>query len=159
MPLRLIFMGTPEFAVPTLRAFADAWSPDHGGLYARGEAGWTRHEDAADGGGAGGAAAGYSRTDADDVKTPEARRNSRAQSTCGCRRRLWHDPAAGHSRCAEAWLLQPARLAAAALARRRADQSRDPRRRCQSGVMVMKMDAGLDTGDVAMAERIAISTR
>jgi methionyl-tRNA formyltransferase len=27
----------------------------------------------------------------------------------------------------------------------------------QSGVMVMKMDAGLDTGDVAMAERIAIT--
>ena len=27
----------------------------------------------------------------------------------------------------------------------------------ESGVMVMKMDAGLDTGDVAMAERIAVS--
>ena len=26
----------------------------------------------------------------------------------------------------------------------------------ESGVMVMKMDAGLDTGDVAMAERLAI---
>ena len=29
----------------------------------------------------------------------------------------------------------------------------------QSGVMVMKMDAGLDTGDVAMAERVAITDR
>jgi methionyl-tRNA formyltransferase len=29
----------------------------------------------------------------------------------------------------------------------------------ESGVMVMKMDAGLDTGDVAMAERIAITDR
>jgi methionyl-tRNA formyltransferase len=29
----------------------------------------------------------------------------------------------------------------------------------ETGVMVMKMDAGLDTGDVAMAERIAISDR
>src|ERR1700712_3658380 len=29
----------------------------------------------------------------------------------------------------------------------------------ESGVMVMKMDVGLDTGDVAMAERIAISDR
>ena len=29
----------------------------------------------------------------------------------------------------------------------------------ESGVMVMKMDAGLDTGDVAMAERLAISER
>jgi methionyl-tRNA formyltransferase len=29
----------------------------------------------------------------------------------------------------------------------------------ESGVMVMKMDAGLDTGDVAMAERIAISNK
>ena len=27
----------------------------------------------------------------------------------------------------------------------------------ESGVMVMKMDVGLDTGDVAMAERLAIS--
>ena len=27
----------------------------------------------------------------------------------------------------------------------------------ESGVMVMKMDAGLDTGDVAMAERLAIT--
>jgi methionyl-tRNA formyltransferase len=29
----------------------------------------------------------------------------------------------------------------------------------ESGVMVMKMDAGLDTGDIAMAERIAITDR
>src|SRR5580698_3943156 len=29
----------------------------------------------------------------------------------------------------------------------------------ESGVMVMKMDAGLDTGDVAMAERIAITDK
>ena len=29
----------------------------------------------------------------------------------------------------------------------------------ESGVMVMKMDAGLDTGDVAMAERLAITDR
>lgn len=29
----------------------------------------------------------------------------------------------------------------------------------ESGVMVMKMDAGLDTGDVAMAERVAITDR
>ena len=29
----------------------------------------------------------------------------------------------------------------------------------KSGVMVMKMDAGLDTGDVAMAERLKIPTR
>ena len=27
----------------------------------------------------------------------------------------------------------------------------------ESGVMVMKMDVGLDTGDVAMAERLAIT--
>jgi methionyl-tRNA formyltransferase len=29
----------------------------------------------------------------------------------------------------------------------------------ESGVMVMKMDAGLDTGDVAMAERVAITDK
>ena len=28
----------------------------------------------------------------------------------------------------------------------------------ETGVMVMKMDVGLDTGDVAMAERVAIGT-
>jgi len=51
----------------------------------------------------------------------------------------------------------PARLAAArwrgAAPINRAIMSGD----AETGVMVMKMDVGLDTGDIAMAERIAIS--
>ena len=43
MPLRLIFMGTPEFAVPTLRRDRRARPRRRGGLYARAEAGRPRH--------------------------------------------------------------------------------------------------------------------
>jgi Methionyl-tRNA formyltransferase len=39
----------------------------------------------------------------------------------------------------------------------RADQPRHHGGRSETGVMVMKMDAGLDTGDIAMAERMAIT--
>ncbi len=47
MPLRLIFMGTPEFAVPTLLELV---AHDHeivADLYAGGQAGRPRHEIAA----------------------------------------------------------------------------------------------------------------
>ena len=52
MPLRLIFMGTPDFAVPTLLQ-----------LVAHG------HEVAADAGGAGGATPRDSRVDAEDIES------------------------------------------------------------------------------------------
>ncbi len=73
------------------------------------------------------------------------------------RRRLWDDPAAGHSRYPtlgcfnlHASLLPRWRGAAPI---NRAIMAGD----AETGVMVMKMDAGLDTGDVAMAERTAIT--
>jgi methionyl-tRNA formyltransferase len=43
------------------------------------------------------------------------------------------------------------RLAAAALARRRADPPRHRGRRRQTGITIMQMDAGLDTGDMLLA--------
>ena len=42
MPLRLIFMGTPDFAVPTLAADRRRRTRDRRGLYARAKAGRTR---------------------------------------------------------------------------------------------------------------------
>ena len=132
MPLRLIFMGTPDFAVPTLLELV-AHGHEIAAVYTRAP------KPAGRGmklqptpGGAGGAAARHSRADADDTEDAgSAGGISRARRRCRRRRRLRHDPAAGHSRCAAARLLQPACLAAAALARRRADQPRHHGRRCR----------------------------
>ena len=158
MPLRLIFMGTPDFAVPTLlelvahghevvAVYTRAPKPAGRGMKLQPtpveqEARRLRH----------------SRADANDAEDAgSARGIPRAQCRCGRRRRLRHDPAAGHSGCAKARLLQSARLAAAALARRRPINRAIMAGDAETGVMVMKMDVGLDTGDVAMAERLAIT--
>ncbi len=74
--------------------------------------------------------------------------------------RLWADPAESHPRGARARLLQPARrpcCRAGAAPRRsnRAVMAGD----AQTGVTVMKMDEGLDTGPMAMVERVAIGAR
>ena len=160
MPLRLIFMGTPDFAVPTLLALV-AHGHEIAAVYTRAP------KPAGRGmklqptpGRAGGAAARHSRADADDIEDAgSARGISRPQRRCGRRRGLWHDPAAGNSRCAAARLLQPARLAAAALARRCADQPRHHGRRRRERRHGDEDGRGLDTGDVAMAERLADRTR
>ncbi len=66
------------------------------------------------------------------LKTPEALEEFRShERRCRRGRRLWHDPAAGHSRYSKTRLLQSARLAAAALARGRADQPRHHGGRCR----------------------------
>ena len=49
-------------------------------------------------------------------------------------------------------LPQHPRLAAAALARRGADPARDRGRRRATGITIMQMDAGLDTGDMLLVE-------
>ena len=55
MPLRLIFMGTPEFAVPTLRALRGA-GHEIVAVYTReAKPAGARHETATDSGGAGSA--------------------------------------------------------------------------------------------------------
>ena len=156
MPLRLIFMGTPEFAVPTLRALAE-----HGheivAVYTR----------AAKPAGRGmklqptpveqeARRLGIPVLTPTTLKTPEAQQEFRAH----------HADAAVV--VAYGMILPQAILDAPKLGCFNLHASLLPRWRgaapinraimagdAESGVMVMKMDAGLDTGDVAMAERIA----
>jgi methionyl-tRNA formyltransferase len=158
MPLRLIFMGTPDFAVPTLSALAD-----HG------------HE----------IAAVYTRAPKPGGRgmklqpTPieqEARRRGIAVATP---KTLRTEEALAEFRAHEAdaavvvaygMILPQAILDAPRLGCYNLHASVLPRWRgaapinraimagdAETGVMVMKMDVGLDTGDVAMAERLPIS--
>jgi methionyl-tRNA formyltransferase len=158
MPLRLIFMGTPEFAVPTLRALAE-----------RGHeivAVYTRAAKPA------GRGMKLQPTPVEQearrlaipvlmpttLKTPEAEAAFRAH----------HADAAVV--VAYGMILPQAILDTPKLGCFNLHASLLPRWRgaapinraimagdTESGVMVMKMDAGLDTGDVAMAERIPIT--
>jgi methionyl-tRNA formyltransferase len=160
MPLRLIFMGTPDFAVPTLLALHG-----HGHEIA---AVYTR---AAKPAGRGmklqlspveqearrlGIAVATPLT----LKTPEALEEFRARN------------AQAAVVVAYGMILPQAILDAPELGCFNLHGSLLPRWRgaapinraimagdAETGVMVMKMDAGLDTGDVAMAERIAITDR
>jgi methionyl-tRNA formyltransferase len=158
MPLRLIFMGTPEFAVPTLRALAE-----HGHEIA---AVYTR---AAKPSGRGmklqptpveqeARRLGIPVLTPTTLKTPEAQQEFRAHNADAAvvvaygmilPKTILDTPRLGcfnlHASLLPRW------RGAAPI--NRAIMAGDT----ESGVMVMKMDAGLDTGDVAMAERIAIS--
>ena len=126
MPLRLIFMGTPDFAVPTLLELAGR-GHDIAAVYTRAAKPAGRRglelvpspvEREARTLGLAGADAGVAarRGGAGGVRRARRRRRGRGG--------LWPDPAEADPRCAAARLLQPACLAAAALARRRADQPR-----------------------------------
>jgi methionyl-tRNA formyltransferase len=158
MPLRLIFMGTPDFAVRTLRALAD-----HGHQIA---AVYTR---AAKPAGRGmklqptpveeeAARLGLPVLNPTTLKTPEALQLFRAHLADAAvvvaygmilPQTILDAPPLGcfnlHGSLLPRW------RGAAPI--NRAIMAGD----AESGVMVMKMDAGLDTGDVAMAERVAIS--
>jgi methionyl-tRNA formyltransferase len=158
MPLRLIFMGTPEFAVPTLRALAEhgheivavytrAAKPSGRGMKLQS----TPVEQEA-------RRLGISVLTPTTLKTPEALEQFRAHNA---------DAAVV---VAYGMILPQAILDAPKLGCFNLHASLLPRWRgaapiqraimagdTESGVMVMKMDAGLDTGDVAMAERLAIS--
>jgi methionyl-tRNA formyltransferase len=158
MPLRLIFMGTPDFAVPTLLALAD-----HGhqivAVYTRAPkpAGRgmklqpTPVEQAA-------------RQLGIPVLTPKTLKTLEAEAEF----RAHHADAAVV--VAYGMILPQNILDAVPLGCFNLHGSLLPRWRgaapiqraimsgdAESGVMVMKMDAGLDTGDVAMAERLPIS--
>jgi methionyl-tRNA formyltransferase len=157
MPLRLIFMGTPDFAVPTLLALHG-----HGHEIA---AVYTRVAKPA---GRGmklqptpieqeARRLGIPVLTPTTLKTPEAEAEFRAH----------HAEAAVV--VAYGMILPQAILDAPPLGCFNLHASLLPRWRgaapinraimagdAESGVMVMKMDAGLDTGDVAMAERLAI---
>jgi methionyl-tRNA formyltransferase len=160
MPLRLIFMGTPDFAVPTLLELV-AHGHEVAAVYTR----------PAKPGGRGmklqptpveqearrlGIAVLTPRT----LKTTEASEEFRA-----------HDADAAVV-VAYGMILPQAILDAPRLGCFNLHASLLPRWRgaapinraimagdAESGVMVMKMDIGLDTGDVAMAERVTISDK
>jgi methionyl-tRNA formyltransferase len=158
MPLRLIFMGTPEFAVPTLRALSEA-GHEIVAVYTRVAKPAGRGmklqpspvEQEAH-------RLGISVVTPSTLKTPEALDEFRAHKA---------DVAAV---VAYGMILPPAILDAPRLGCFNLHASLLPRWRgaapinraimaddAETGVMVMKMDVGLDTGDVAMAERLAIT--
>jgi methionyl-tRNA formyltransferase len=158
MPLRLIFMGTPDFAVPTLLELV-AHGHEIAAVYTR----------AAKPAGRGmklqptpveveARRLGIPVLTPTTLKTPEALEEFRA-----------HDADAAVV-VAYGMILPQAILDAPKLGCFNLHASLLPRWRgaapinraimagdTESGVMVMKMDVGLDTGDVAMAERLAIT--
>ena len=158
MPLRLIFMGTPDFAVPTLlelvahghgiaAVYTRAAKPAGRGMKLQP----TPVEQEA-------RRLGIAVMTPKTLKTPEALEEFRA-----------HDADAAVV-VAYGMILPQAILDAPKLGCFNLHASLLPRWRgaapinraimagdAETGVMVMKMDAGLDTGDVAMAERIAIT--
>jgi methionyl-tRNA formyltransferase len=158
MPLRLIFMGTPEFSVPTLLELV-AHGHEIAAVYTR----------AAKPAGRGmklqlspveqeARRLGIAVETPATLKTPEALEKFRA-----------HDADAAVV-VAYGMILPRAILDAPPLGCFNLHASLLPRWRgaapinraimaddAETGVMVMKMDAGLDTGDVAMAEHIAIT--
>src|SRR6516225_3678373 len=160
MPLRLIFMGTPDFSVPTLLDLA-AHGHEIDAVYSR----------APKPGGRGmklqptpveveARRLGIPVLTPKTLKTPEALAEFRA-----------HEADAAVV-VAYGMILPQAVLDAPKLGCYNLHASLLPRWRgaapisraimagdTETGVMVMKMDAGLDTGDVAMAEHIAITDR
>src|SRR5947199_10050528 len=158
MPLQLIFMGTPEFAVPTLLELVG-----HGHEIA---AVYTRAPKPAGRG---------MKLQATPVEQ-EARRlgipvlTPRTLKTSEAVEEFRAHQADAAVVVAYGMILPQAILDAPPLGCFNLHASLLPRWRCaapihraimagdaETGVMVMKMDAGLDTGDVAMAERIAIT--
>jgi methionyl-tRNA formyltransferase len=158
MSLRLIFMGTPDFAVPTLLELVD-----HGHEIA---AVYTR---AAKPAGRGmrlqptpveveATRVGIPVLTPATLKTPEALEEFRAHNAAAA-------VVVAYGRILPQAILDTPKLGcfnlhASLLPRwrgaapiNRAIMAGD----VETGVMVMKMDAGLDTGDVAMAERLAIT--
>jgi methionyl-tRNA formyltransferase len=159
MPLRLIFMGTPEFAVPTLLALV-AHGHEIAVVYTRaakpgGRRGLTLQPTPVE---IEARRLGIAVATPATLKTPEALEAFRA-----------HDADAAVV-VAYGMILPQTILDAPKLGCFNLHASLLPRWRgaapinraimagdAESGVMVMKMDAGLDTGDVAMAERLAIT--
>jgi methionyl-tRNA formyltransferase len=158
MPLRLIFMGTPDFAVPTLRALHDA-GHEIAAIYTRAAKPAKRGMK-------------LQRTPVEQeaarlgipVLTPATLKTAEAQAEF----RAHHADAAVV--VAYGMILPQAILDAPRLGCFNLHASLLPRWRgaapinraimagdTESGVMVMKMDAGLDTGDIAMTEQTAIS--
>ena len=161
MPLRLIFMGTPDFAVPTLLELV-AHGHEIAAVYTR-------------------AAKPGGRRGLTLQPTPVEQEARRLNIPVFTPKTLKTDDALAEFRAHDAdaavvvaygMILPQAILDAPKLGCFNLHASLLPRWRgaapinraimegdAETGVMVMKMDAGLDTGDVAMAERIAIPDR
>jgi methionyl-tRNA formyltransferase len=158
MPLRLIFMGTPDFSVPTLLELV-AHGHEIAAVYTRapkpGGRGMKLHATPVE---VEARRLGIPVQTPKTLKTPEALEEFRA-----------HEADAAVV-VAYGMILPQAILDAPKLGCYNLHASLLPRWRgaapinraimagdAESGVMVMKMDAGLDTGDVAMAERLPIT--
>jgi methionyl-tRNA formyltransferase len=159
MPLRLIFMGTPDFAVPTLRALHDARheivaiytrAPKPGGRRGLQLQPTPIEQEAR--------RLGIPVLTPKTLKTPEALEEFRAHNADAAvvvaygmilPQAILDVPKFGcfnlHASLLPRW------RGAAPI--ERAIMAGD----AASGITVMKMDAGLDTGDVAMAERVTIA--
>ena len=158
MPLRLIFMGTPDFAVPTLLELV-AHGHEVAAVYTR----------VAKPAGRGmklqptpveieARRLGIPVLTPSTLKTPEALEEFRAHNADAAvvvaygmilPQAILDNPKLGYFNLHGSLL--PRWRGAAPI--NRAIMAGD----AETGVMVMKMDAGLDTGDVAMAERLAIT--
>ena len=158
MPLRLIFMGTPEFSVPTLLELA-AHGHEIAAIYTRAPKASGRGMKLQPGPvEAEARQLGFPVFTPKSLKTPEALEEFRAHNA---------DAAVV---VAYGMILPQAILDAPRLGCFNLHASLLPRWRgaapinraimsgdTETGVMVMKMDAGLDTGDIAMAERIGVT--
>ena len=158
MPLRVAFMGTPRFRGPDADRAGRPGPRGRGGLHpaaaAAGRGMATRkspvHEAAERFGLHGPHAARASNPRASGRARRPRRRRRRG-------RRLWADPAASRSSLPRARLPQPARLAAAALARRRPDPAGDHgRRRARPASWSCAWKRASTPARSRMAERIAI---
>jgi methionyl-tRNA formyltransferase len=158
MPLRLVFMGTPDFAVPTLSELA-AHGHEIAAVYTRAPkpAGRGMKEQVTP-------VEREARRLGIPVPTPKTLRTPEAAETFRAHK------ADAAVVVAYGLILPQAILDGTRLGCFNLHASLLPRWRgaapinraimagdAESGVMVMKMDAGLDTGDVAMAERLAVT--
>src|SRR5262249_17051620 len=158
MPLRLILMGTPEFSVPTLLELA-AYGHEIAAVYTRAPKASGRGLKLQPGPvEAEARRLGFPVFTPKSLKTPEVLEEFRAREADAAvvvayglilPQSILRAPRLGcfnlHASLLPRW------RGAAPI--NRAIMSGDT----ETGVMVMKMDSGLDTGDIAMAERIALT--
>ena len=152
--MRIIFMGSPDFAVPSLEALVGAGHeiprPIAAAAAAPGAARQTADRSAER------ARRWHRSVHAGRLKTTRSRRVRGARCRSGRRRGLWADPAAADPRGAARRLHQCPCGTAGPGARRGADQraivAGDP----VSGVTIMRMDEGLDTGPMLLRRELMI---
>jgi methionyl-tRNA formyltransferase len=151
--MRLVFMGTPDFSVPGARRAGGGGARDRLRLLpAAAPAGRGKKDRPSPGAGAR-RGAGPARAPPGQPEGPRRRRSSPRWGGCRRGRGLWPDPAAGGAGCAAARLPEHPRLLLprwrGAAPIHRAIMAGD----AETGVCIMQMEAGLDTGPVLLRER------